>query len=332
MVRIAPEDEESVVRKEAPDASCGASGGGETCIKVYGSIPRSVPPLSLQTVFRQVLYILLPCPCLGCRRPVPGPDRTADRRAGPNLRCLCPDCETRLVGSQRSDSGEPASWAFEYRPPLDEVIQALKFRRLDYLADSLAELALPAARRVAQQAGGLDAVVPVPLHWRRRWRRGYDQAALLAAALARGLDLPMSKVLRRTRATPAQSLPGRDVRRGNLAGAFALRRSWQRRGLETTGRLRDLRVLLVDDVVTTGSTLREAAATLRTGGALAVHPFAVAWTPEDADLGRDSKARETARRDRTLDTSHKRHSNRKKETHDRTAFGDAAFDRSGGCS
>lgn len=255
--------EPSIEGKEAPDASDDAPGGGETCIEVYGGAECSVPSpshhLAFGEVFRQVLYILLPCPCLACKRPVPRPSRSPG---------LCPECLGRLVGPE-----DDAPWAFEYRPPLDEVIQAMKFRRLDYLADSLADLALPAARRMVDSAGGADAVVPVPLHWRRRWCRGYDQAARLASALARRLELPMWNSLRRVRATPAQSLRDREQRRRNLAGAFALRRSAARR-------IDGARLLLVDDVITTGSTLDEASNCLRGHGARAVHPFAVAWTPD----------------------------------------------------
>lgn len=251
--------------KEEPGAPFDrAPGHEETCMEVYGHSARSV--------LRRVMHVLLPCPCLGCLAPVWRPAESPG---------LCDACLGRLEqppddmseGAPVEPTDAPA-WAFEYRSPMDEVIQALKFRRLEYLADPLAALAAPAARRAVLRAGGVDAVVPVPLHWGRLWRRGYDQAALLATALARHLDLPVSRPLRRTRSTPAQSLCGRDQRRRNLAGAFALRR--RQVGVSLRGR----RLLLVDDVITTGSTLEAAADCLLRGGAGVVLPFAIAHTPE----------------------------------------------------
>lgn len=259
------QDETLERRNEEPGASVDrAPGHEETCIEVYG--------LGARSVLRRVLHVLLPCPCLGCLAPVWRPAESPG---------LCDACLERLErspddlseGAHEEPIGAP-SWAFEYQSPMDEVIQALKFRRLEYLADPLAALAAPAARRAVLRAGGVDAVVPVPLHWGRLWRRGYDQAALLATALARHLDLPVSRPLYRTRSTPAQSLRGRDQRRRNLAGAFGVRRR------QLGARLRGQRVLLVDDVITTGSTLEAAADCLRRGGAGVVLPFAIAHTPE----------------------------------------------------
>ncbi|MDA8018070.1 MAG: hypothetical protein MPN21_11545 [Thermoanaerobaculia bacterium] len=152
----------------------------------------------------------------------------------------------------------------------------MKFRRLDYLAEPLADLAAPSIRNLVSSAGGIDSVVPVPLHWRRRFHRGYDQAALLASALARRLERPVSNVLRRVRATPAQSLHDRSQRRRNLAGAFLVRTRAQ-------ALVRGRKILLVDDVITTGATMEEAARELRRSGALAVQPFAIAWTPDEEE-------------------------------------------------
>lgn len=272
------------VGRKGPDAPEDTSGRGETCTEVYEAAGGSVPSLTLSYVFRHILYILLPSPCLGCRQPVLRPGRAPG---------LCPTCVARLVpASEPLSETKPgaATWAFEYRPPLDEVILALKFRRLDYLAEPLAELAAPAAAELVERVGGVDAVVPVPLHWRRTWRRGYDQADALAAALSRRLGLPVRRPLRRVRSTPAQSLRGRGQRQRNLEDAFAVRRG-------SVGRIDGLRLLLVDDVVTTGSTLRASVATLLAGGATAVHPFAVAWTPEEGSEDDDSGAPERAKKE-----------------------------------
>jgi ComF family protein len=102
-----------------------------------------------------------------------------------------------------------------------------------------------------------DIVVPVPLHTSRKRERGYDQAALLARALARELKVPCeTDRLRRTRPTAQQATLQADERHANVAGAF-----------EATGRLDGSSVLLVDDVMTTGATMSAAAVGLTDAGA-----------------------------------------------------------------
>ena len=106
-----------------------------------------------------------------------------------------------------------------------------------------------AAALEARPAGTGDAViVPVPLHWTRLMRRGYDQAGLLAAEVSRRTGIPLRpRVLARMRRTMAQSSLDRGNRRNNVAGAFRLRSAGQIRGRD---------VVLVDDLVTTGETVR----------------------------------------------------------------------------
>jgi ComF family protein len=109
---------------------------------------------------------------------------------------------------------------------------------------------------------GAQAVVPVPLHWWRRWRRGFNQSAILARRVARKLNVPfLPRVLRRIRPTRRQTEVTPAARRENVRGAF--------RAVSHPA-LRDRSVLLIDDVMTTGSTAGEAAKALRSAGAKSV--------------------------------------------------------------
>ncbi len=106
-----------------------------------------------------------------------------------------------------------------------------------------------------------DAIVPVPLHWRRRWQRGFNQSELLARALARRTGVPVLPALWRTRATPAQAGLSNTRRRQNMAAAFDCRRP---------ERVQGKRLLLIDDVMTTGSTATACAGALKRAGAAGV--------------------------------------------------------------
>lgn len=104
-----------------------------------------------------------------------------------------------------------------------------------------------------------DVVVPVPMHWRRRWMRGTNSAAVLAERLSQRLRVPLAvDLLRRTRHTPPQfSLPPSE-RPANVRNAFAVRPGYH---------FEEARVLLVDDILTTGSTCSAAARALKQAGA-----------------------------------------------------------------
>lgn len=186
-------------------------------------------------------------PCRRCAAPVPG-----------LLTGACGQC------ARHPPAYDAAYAAFVYAWPLDRLLQDFKFRgRLAtgrVLALALAEyLELKSAPRP-------DLLVPVPLHRRRLSQRGFNQAAELALVLGRRLALPgATGLLRRTRRTPPQSGLGRAARRRNLRQAFECRRT-----------VAGLHVALVDDVVTTGSTVEAATRILKKAGARRVSVYAVA--------------------------------------------------------
>lgn len=124
--------------------------------------------------------------------------------------------------------------------------------------------------QLARAIGPMEAerviVCPVPMHWLRRWRRGYDQATLLAREVGRRRNWPVASLLRRKRLTlPQVSLPP-SKRAANVRGSFAIV------PVDLTG----CHVVLVDDVKTTGATLGACARLLRKAGAEAVHAAVVA--------------------------------------------------------
>jgi len=263
---------------------------------VYAGGPRDVTPPGSRgagaprrsPVWLRLLRLLLPAPCLGCGIPVPGAAVPFGLCAGCRGR-LCPldtatacaACARPLVGHLprgfrcgRCRDHPPAfdrllaRWRYE--APLDGVIAGLKFRRLDYLGR---HLGLALAEAFAADLAGLDLVVPVPLHWSRRLLRGYNQAERIASPLADRLGLPLVHALQRRRLTPAQSTLPRGARLANLAGAFEPRPLPA--GIQLPGR----RVLLVDDVATTGATLDAAAHALKRGGAAVVVALVAGRTP-----------------------------------------------------
>ncbi len=147
-----------------------------------------------------------------------------------------------------------------YGGRLRDAILRLKHEPGEPLAEELGSLL------VEQQAGKLAAyqlevVVPIPLHWLRRWSRGYNQSEAVARVMANRLGLPCRSLLVRTRPTPSQQARSAAARRENVRGAFRVRR-----GVAVSGS----RVLLVDDVMTTGATADAAATALRQAGAAQV--------------------------------------------------------------
>jgi ComF family protein len=146
-----------------------------------------------------------------------------------------------------------------YQGAAKEAIQRLKYRNQLALAKPLGQLL---GQAVIQESEGFfpNCIVPVPLHPRRLRQRGYNQAFEIARPLAKQLEAPLDiRLLQRIRHTPPQQELPAASRRSNLRNAFAL-----------TASAAELSILLVDDVMTTGETVRECGRTLLAGGATEV--------------------------------------------------------------
>jgi len=200
--------------------------------------------------------------CARCGAPFAHPAQAAE--SGP-AGAVCPACH------ERPPAFAAARAALRYDAAAKRLI--LPFKHGDRT-----ELARPLARHMARAGAGLlaraDAIAPVPAHWRRVIGRRYDQAAMLAAELgALGGRVVLPDLLRRARRTPPLGGRGAAERAATVAGAFAVH----------PGRLRAVlgrRVLLVDDVLTSGATANACAEALLAAGVAAVDVLAAARVPD----------------------------------------------------
>lgn len=170
----------------------------------------------------------------------------------------CSECRGRSLGF------DAALALGSYDGTIRELCLRLKQERNAWLAPWLAEV-LVEARAELRRLPGDSWVAPIPLHWKRQWQRGYNQAEALAGGLAKRLGLPLVRPLRRTCATPPLAFAGRVERARVMRGAFEVRRG-RRAGPGLSGRT----VLLVDDILTTGATCGAAARALKRAGAARV--------------------------------------------------------------
>ncbi|MBR3502914.1 MAG: ComF family protein [Clostridia bacterium] len=198
--------------------------------------------------------------CLGCGDP-----------SGLEADWLCDRCRAKLkpgvhaVSSvEWTEDGVSQAWfALYYENPAAPLIRQFKYNGVYRLAlfflDCMRPL-IPVLR-----AERFDCVAPVPLHRKRLRERGFNQAELIASLIARELGIPLSTAVKRTRNTRRQAKLPPGERRRNVVGAFLCERPFD-----------GLRVLLVDDVFTTGSTANNCAAAIRDAGAADVQALTIA--------------------------------------------------------
>jgi ComF family protein len=221
------------------------------------------------------IRFITPPYCASCGEPLPS-DRLV--RAGSGL-AIATSATSKAHGSGEQSERQCARCSDclpvvdvaralgAYADTLRALVHALKYDGRRSVAPRLAGLV---RERCGAVLAGADAVVPVPLHRRREWTRGFNQAEAIAGALG----MPVWRLLRRTRHTAPQSTLAARERRRNVQGAFALRPQ-----LWSVGRGRVLSgacLVLVDDVSTTGATLEACADVLKVGGAREVRAVTVA--------------------------------------------------------
>jgi ComF family protein len=237
--------------------------------------------LALPNPIRGLVSLFYPPFCAVCKRAVEPDERLCPGCAekAPRIRPpFCAKCSQPFSGAitgsftcancaNRVLHFEAAVSAYRSRGVVRELVHSFKYGRQIHLRHLLGHW-LAETQADSRLAGRrFDLAVPVPLHPARQRERGFNQAELLAGALHRSCGLRVGNVLQRTRYTATQTLFDRSERMENLKGAFRLRRG---------GNVQDLRMLLVDDVLTTGSTLSECASVLHEAGALSVHAVTVA--------------------------------------------------------
>jgi ComF family protein len=165
---------------------------------------------------------------------------------------------------RQGDASFDFAYSFgSYEGPLKKLIHLLKYGKVEILAAPLSRFLLRALPRDLN----FDHVIAMPMHWRKRWERGFNQADLLGTPVAERFGLRLSGNLCRNRYTKSQAGLDEQQRRKNLKGSFSVRRPDQIKGKK---------ILLIDDVFTTGATLRAAARTLKEAGAAHVSVLTLA--------------------------------------------------------
>jgi ComF family protein len=185
--------------------------------------------------------------CAKCSEPFPGAITQIFR---------CANCEHRVLHF------DCAVAAYRSRGVVRRLVHQFKYAKQRHLRHPVAAWLRETLHDPRLHGRHFDLIVPVPLHPARQRDRGFNQAELLADLLAASTNLPMRNFLERIRYTTTQTAYDRAERMENLHGAFRLRKNRDVRGLH---------VLLIDDILTTGSTLSECSRVLRKAGAVSVH-------------------------------------------------------------
>jgi ComF family protein len=236
----------------------------------------------LRLTLTNLLDQLLPAPCLLCGL------------ASPDFRLLCPECDRALprlslqpfscrccalpltsdaplCGKclQKPPAFTQSSIAFSYTHPLDFLIHQFKYRRQLSSGKLLAQL----LAETCQHSARPDFLVPVPVHWRKRWQRGFNQSELMAYWIGKQLGIPVLSACQQTLYHHSQKGLNRAERLKNLRQSFSVKPGFQ-------SKIDNVHIALIDDVVTTTATARTLSELLIKTGAQRVDIWALARTPD----------------------------------------------------
>ncbi|MDH4070194.1 MAG: phosphoribosyltransferase family protein [Ignavibacteria bacterium] len=216
-------------------------------------------------LFAPVYELVYPPVCRGCSRRLPKTGRLLCGQCTSNLPAVSYDSGVyqtawnRICGEEQCHS-LIACFLFREEEVLQELIHRIKYNGDEKLAVELGRLIAPQVILHCREMK-VDGVIPLPLHRSRRRERGFNQAERIASGVARSTGYRLMTPLRRRRYTPSQTRLSAAERTANVRDAFVVPR---RRADQVRGK----RFILVDDVLTTGATLREAAGSLTEKGAL----------------------------------------------------------------
>jgi competence protein ComFC len=223
-----------------------------------------------------IVSLLYPPVCTNCAEPVAAGEYLCDACDDKIVRIVppfCAKCSEPFAGAitnpfdcancaHRKLHFDAAVAAYRSRGIVRRVVLDFKYGRQMHLRHLVASWLFAALNDSRLRGREFDIIVPVPLHPARERERGFNQASLLAELISAKMSILTKPLLERIRYTTTQTAFDRAERMENLRGAFRLRRN---------ATVRHLRVLLIDDVLTTGSTVSECARILKEGGALSVH-------------------------------------------------------------
>ncbi len=230
-------------------------------------------------MLKLLLDVLFPKRCLGCGQTGTYLCKDCIQNIGQSD-LVCPKCEKLAIGGQthpicRRRYALDGLWSLGvYQDPLKKVIQKLKYRSINELSKLLTDITLdywaryqPFLLDEIKKNGGEWTIIPVPLHWFRENKRGFNQSSLIGKDLAKRMGLTYQEALKRTRYTKQQAKLKGPERHQNIKNAFSLNSKFI---------IHNSSIILIDDVWTTGSTLRECCYILKRSGAKKVWALTLA--------------------------------------------------------